>query len=272
MESELFEKALPERHLVNPRLFVGTAGWSYRDWAGSFYPTGTSSAARLSYYARRFRAVEIDSTFYAIPARTTVRSWYRRTPDDFVFAAKFPRTITHEARLTGCGAEAATFIDVMSELGAKMGPLLLQLPPSLTAERFDDLARFLEYLPDGHIYAVEVRHRSWLTEEFAALLKRWKTAMVLTCGAHLGRFWRVTSRIAYIRWLGPHGVLERFDREQVDRRDAIKWWAPRIAHFLDRGGVVFGFANNNYAGHAPATVPVIKESVASALKRGAPYG
>ncbi|MFW5967473.1 MAG: DUF72 domain-containing protein [Persicimonas sp.] len=261
----LFEAVGPDWNPPHEGLYLGTAGWSYDDWNGVFYPPGTSQTDRLVHYASHFRTVEIDSTFYATPSRTTVQSWHRRAPEGFVFSAKFPRDITHRARLVGCGAEAATFIDVMTELGEHMGPLLVQLPPSFTVEAFDDLARFLEGLPDGHMYAVEVRHRSWLIDEYAELLKRWRVAMVLTCGGRLGRFWRATSRIAYLRWLGGHDSFERYDRIQRSRDDEIAWWAPRMAHFLDRGGTVFGYVNNNYEGFSPETVGRIEERVGEAL-------
>ena len=262
---ELFEPGETGREPIHPNLYVGTAGWSYDDWNDVFYPKGTTSRGRLEYYSGRFRTVEIDSTFYAIPARETVRSWYQRTPEKFVFAAKFPREVTHEARLVNCGTEAATFVDVMQELDDKLGPLLIQMPPSFKVDKFDDLARFLEGLPDGLAYAVEVRHRSWLVEEFSDLLRRWNVAMTLTCGGHLGRFWRATSRIAYVRWLGEFGAVERFDHPQLDRTEEIAWWAPRMAHFLDRGGVVFGYANNNYTGFAPHAVECIERELEDAL-------
>jgi uncharacterized protein YecE (DUF72 family) len=263
--TDLFDDGKPDWNPPHPNLYLGTAGWSYDDWKESFYPGGTSSLDRLPFYASRFRTVEIDSTFYASPARTTVQSWYRRSPEGFIFSAKFPREITHEARLVGCGTEAATFIGVMEELGEKRGPLLIQLPPSFTAERFDDLARFLEGLPDGLMYAVEVRHRSWLTQEYADLLERWRVAMVLSCGGRLGRFWRVTSRIVYIRWLGQHDAFATYDRLQGPRDDEIDWWAARMAHFLERGGTIFGYANNNYEGFSPATIQRIADDLAAAL-------
>jgi uncharacterized protein YecE (DUF72 family) len=250
---------------LHENLYLGTAGWSYNDWKGTFYPPKTSSADRLGYYAGQFRTVEIDSTFYGIPSLKTVQSWHMRSPDGFVFAPKFPRAVTHEARLVNCADLATTFIETMQELGNRLGPLLLQLPPSFRADSFDDLARFLEGLPDGMIYAVEVRHRSWLIDEYADLLKRWQVAMVLTCGSHLGRFWRATSRIAYIRWLGTHNAFPAYDRPQAQRDEEIAWWAPRMAHFLDRGGTIFGYANNNYEGFSPSTIRRIEAQIAAEL-------
>ncbi|MFW6053517.1 MAG: DUF72 domain-containing protein [Persicimonas sp.] len=263
---QLFEREPPDWDLVHERLYLGTVGWSYGDWNGPFYPPGTSSRDRLPYYAGQFRSVEIDSTFYASPSRRTVQLWHQRSPKGFVCSAKFPRAITHQAGLVGCGTEAATFIEVMSELGNRQGPLLIQLPPSFTVDRFDDLARFLELLPDGLMYAVEVRHRSWLIDEFAELLERWKVAMTLTCGGRLGRFWRATSSIVYMRWLGGHNAFGTYDHLQEPRDEELDWWAPRMAHFLDRGGTIFGYANNNYEGFSPETVRRVAAKVRDELE------
>lgn len=245
---------------VHDRLFLGSAGWSYDDWEGPFYPPGLESSERILHYAQRFRTVEIDSTFYGIPRLKTVQNWYRRTPDDFVFAAKFPRRITHEARLVNASDDTYGFIETMSELGEKLGPLLLQFPPSFTASSFGDLERYLTGLPDGLLYAVEVRHPSWLTDEFADLLKAWGVALCLPCsGGHLKKFWRTTSRVVYIRWLGQHADFDQFDRRQRDRSEDLEWWIPRIRHILDQGGTVFGYVNNHYEGHSPETLKRIEE-------------
>lgn len=245
-----------------PGVALGTAGWSYDDWNGVFYPRGLTPSSRLRYYSRRFRTVEVDSTFYAAPALSTVQRWREETPDDFVFAAKFPKAITHDRRLVNCGLEAVAFAETMSELGAQLGPLLIQLPPSLCVRAFEDLKALLEGLPDGLMYAVEVRHRSWLIEEFADLLKSLNVALCLTCsGGHLEKFWRVTARFSYIRWLGSHDSFERFDRRQADRSSDIQWWVPRIRHLTDHGGFVFGYVNNHYEGHSPATLQTLTQAL-----------
>jgi uncharacterized protein YecE (DUF72 family) len=238
---------------------LGTCGWSYDDWDGTFYPAGTTKKDRLRHYSEQFRTVEIDSTFYGIPTMETVQGWYERTTEGFIFSAKFPRVITHENRLMNCGEIADKFVDVMSELGEKMGPLLLQLPPSMDVRWIGALKEFLEGLPDGFTYAVEVRHRSWLVDPFAKLLKRWNVALVLPDGGPLDRFWRVTSRVVYIRWLGQWNAFDNYDRLQRDVADDLDWWTPRIEHFLDRGGIVLGYVNNNYAGHSPAVVEILNK-------------
>lgn len=266
MTEDLFEKGFRGDRLESvERFFMGSAGWSYDDWEGPFYPEGLASTDRIKTYSSYFRSVEIDSTFYGIPRMRTVQNWYERTPDDFVFAAKFPARITHEARLINVSDDTYGFIETMTELGEKLGPLLLQFPPSFTAASFDDLERFLTGLPDGLLYAVEVRHPSWLNDRFADLLETWGVAMCLTCsGGHLKKFWRTTSRVAYIRWLGNHNDFEHFDRRQRDRSEDLEWWIPRIRHFLGQGGTVFGYVNNHYEGHSPETLKTIAKMIETA--------
>jgi uncharacterized protein YecE (DUF72 family) len=107
-------------------LYIGISAFTAAGWGGSFYPPGTKPADYLSYCAQHFNSVEIDSTFYRIPAEATVQGWAKKTPDGFVFAAKVPQVITHEKMLVDCDAEFKQFVDVMDCLGEKLGPLLLQ--------------------------------------------------------------------------------------------------------------------------------------------------
>src|SRR5712692_10984294 len=111
-----------------PSLYIGTSAFTAVGWEGSFYPKGAKPAEFLSYYARHFNSVEIDSTFYRCPSASTVRGWASKTPDGFVFAAKVPQVITHEKVLVDCDAEFEEFIDRMKLLGAKLGPLVFQFP------------------------------------------------------------------------------------------------------------------------------------------------
>src|SRR5215218_6390880 len=133
-------------------LYLGTSGWSYADWEGTLYPEGIPPGSRLAEYARHYATVEIDSTFYGTPRRSTVEKWREIVPAGFLFAAKVPQELTHERNL----------VQTMQALEDRLGPLLLQLPPSFTVEGMGVLEDFLSTLPQGPRYAVEVRHRSWL--------------------------------------------------------------------------------------------------------------
>ena len=123
-----------EQEMVRPfeipgtQILLGTSSFTASGWEGSFYPKGMKSTSYLSYYAKQFRTVEIDSTFYGTPSARTVESWYEKTPADFVFAAKVPQIVTHDKVLLDCDAEFGEFIDIMGNLKEKLGPLVLQFP------------------------------------------------------------------------------------------------------------------------------------------------
>ncbi|MDQ4106813.1 MAG: DUF72 domain-containing protein [Actinomycetota bacterium] len=153
MQERLFTEGVGRVLPPEPGLYLGTSGWSYADWEGSLYPEGLPAASRLAEYVKRYATVEIDSTFYGTPRRSTVQKWREVAPEGFLFAAKFPQEITHEKNLVGCGELAANFVRTMELLGDRLGPLLLQLPPSFSVEGMYVLERFLEALPEGR-YAV----------------------------------------------------------------------------------------------------------------------
>src|SRR3712207_6270010 len=161
------------------RLYLGTSGWSYADWEGTLYPEGLPAASRLAEYVKSYATVEIDSSFYGTPRRSTVQNWREIAPDGFLFAAKFPQEVTHERNLISSEAETESFISTMDELGDRLGPLLLQLPPSFTVEGMGVLEDFLKGLPEGFRYAVEVRHRSWLGSDLPEMLRERGVALTL---------------------------------------------------------------------------------------------
>lgn len=250
---------------MNPSMIhLGTSGWSYQDWVGAFYPSGTPAARYLSVYAQVFTTVEIDSTFYATPSARMVAAWRERTPDGFIFATKVPRAITHDALLVGVANELATFADVMRELGPKCGPLLFQFPPGFTAAQWDDLAALLPTLPADLRWAVEVRHTSWLTEPFYDLLRAHNVALAHVDLPWMPRTTPVTADFAYIRWLGDRRkIVDDFShvRPALQRTDDLAWWARQIARMNERGIEVFGYANNHYEGHSPATLRALQRQL-----------
>jgi len=155
---------------------VGTSGYSYPDWRGTFYPSRLSTARMLAHYGTRFTTVELNYTFARTPTPATIARWAAQTPPGFVFALKAPRRITHHARLRDVAEPLHAFLDVVRGLGPKLGPLLFQLPPNFRKEaaRLRDL---LALVPAGVRVALEVRHASWLDDEVYALLRAGNAAL-----------------------------------------------------------------------------------------------
>ncbi len=241
-------------------VYLGTQGWSYKSWDGVFYPSNTPPGEYLAEFAKKLHAVEIDSTYYATPRPSTVQQWNEVTPNDFRFTAKFPQKITHEKMLKDVGQDVARFLDAMSLLGDKLGPLLLQFPYTFKPEQRAPLAEFLTALPTNFRYAVEVRHRGWLQDWFFDLLAQHRVAFVLADYAYMPKLERTTTDLAYIRWLGNRKDVpdDEYDRVRLDRAPELDHWAEVIADLADKGVTVWGFANNHYMGHSPATLREIQ--------------
>ena len=142
-------------------LYLGCPIWSFKGWVGNFYPKGTKPADFLREYARRLTAIEGNTTFYAVPSQKTIEGWVAETPETFRFCPKIPKTISHAGNLSKHVEEAAEFIHVMSQLGSRLGPMFLQLPPSYSPRLVEDLKTFLEAWPSGFRLGVEVRHHDW---------------------------------------------------------------------------------------------------------------
>lgn len=236
------------------RLLLGTQGFSFPDWVGPFYPDGTPRNRFLEEYAQRFPIVEIDSTFYGVPRANTIQGWRERTPQDFQFAAKFPKLITHEKKLDRARGDAEAFVGTMQALGDKLAVLILQFAYDFTPDLFDRLDQFLGDLPEGPRYAVEVRNRAWLTPDLGEMLSNHNAAMVLQDLHYMPKLEWLTADFTVIRWLGRRKDIEQFDRIQIDRTKELEVWADRVRVFLEQGADVFGFFNNHYAGHSPESV------------------
>jgi uncharacterized protein YecE (DUF72 family) len=236
-------------------LYLGTSGWSYADWEGTLYPEGLPSGSRLAEYAKHYPTVEIDSTFYGTPRRSTVEKWREIVPEGFLFAAKVPQEVTHEKNLVDTRSEAVTFVHTMQALEDRLGPLLLQLPPSFTVEGMGVLEDFLSTLPQGPRYAVEVRHRSWLGSDLPALLREHDVALTLIDYPRMPRMEEATTDFAYIRWLGNRREFpEGHTHLKKNRDDDLSWWSDLVDHFLEEGRAVFAYANNHYQNHSPSTL------------------
>lgn len=237
------------------RWYVGTMGYGYKDWQGVFYPEGLPSRDFLAAYSWHFNAVEMDSTFYGSPRADYVLRWKEATPDDFVFCPKMPRLISHELRLQNAEAETDNYLETMRLLQQKLGPILIQFPPDFSREEMDSLSAFLERLPTDLRYAVEFRHRSWHATATGELLQAHNVAWVSADYLYMPRRVYVTTDFVYIRWLGRHGTYEVKDHERVDRTERLEEWVEDVTARQARDGfhTVYGFFNDDYAGHAPAT-------------------
>jgi len=251
----LFEASAEEIAPPEEGLYLGTSGWSYADWEGTVYPVGTPPGSRLAEYVKHFATVEVDSTFYGAPKRSTVERWREVAPEGFFFAAKFPREITHEKSLVGCAEAAETFVQAMSFLGDKFGPLLLQLPPGFMVRDMKVLDAFLSGLPEGFRYAVEVRHRSWIGAGLPELLRERGAALTLVDYPGIPRLEEATANFVYIRWLGDRREFPTgHTRPKKDRTEDLCHWSGVVDRFLGEGRTVFAYANNHYQNHAPSTV------------------
>jgi uncharacterized protein YecE (DUF72 family) len=241
------------------RVRIGTQGWNYEAWVGPFYPLGTRPAEYLSVYGRAFDTVEVDSTFYAVPPATTVRGWADRTPAGFVFALKMPQEVTHERRLRDSAHVEAEFFDRVRVLGPKLGPVLVQFGPDFEPVELPALAAFLTRLPRDIRVAIEFRHRGWIYDGVLALLSEHNVALALVDSRFVPRKTmlalaeRPTANFAYMRWMGPNRDLVDYSRIQVDRSRETETWAQVLAPLAARVETVYGYFNNHFAGHSPAS-------------------
>ena len=238
---------------MSSNIFLGTSGWSYKEWEGNFYHKGTGET-KLRAYSRVFRTVEIDSTFYRNPSRGTVMGWLRYSPSDFIFTVKLPKIITHDKALglkKDVSADVKEFLDLMRPLqqGGKLGCLLIQLPPKYSYNP-ENLESFFEMLDTTFRYAVEFRNLSWLVPQTETLkiLEKYGVAYTVVDEPLLPSEVHVTADFAYFRWHG-HGEPIWFDycysKKQLDD------WVPKVQETATKVKKVYGYFNNHYHGHAP---------------------
>ncbi len=163
------------------RVLCGTSGFSYSAWKGPFYPEHLASDRMLAFYAERLPTVEVNNSFYRMPAPKTLAAWRAQVPQAFRFALKAPQRITHQKRLVDAADPVAFFYRSAAELGATLGPVLFQLPPSLRKD-LPRLTAFLELLPAGGSAAFEFRHPSWFADDVFEALRVRNTALCIAEG------------------------------------------------------------------------------------------
>jgi uncharacterized protein YecE (DUF72 family) len=199
-------------------LHIGTMGWSYSFWKGSFYPTDITPSDFLTYYSQQFNTVEVDNTFYRIPSEGTVLEWKKQTTPNFLFSLKFPQKITHVKMLRNADEETQVFLARVALLEEKLGPLLLQLPPNFKDEGLVFLRDFLRKLPKNNRYAVEMRNRRMLGSELFAILRENNVTLAWADSANAPAITETTGKFIYIRWEGDRKKVNgTLGKTEIDR-------------------------------------------------------
>ncbi|MDA2933619.1 DUF72 domain-containing protein [Acidobacteria bacterium AH-259-D05] len=196
-------------------IYVGTSGFSYREWKGVFYPDKLPAKDYLSFYAQHFSTTEINNTFYRSPSEETTRKWSAQVPQNFRFTLKLNQKITHKKRLRDVKEEMEWFLKGATALGSKLGTILVQLPPYLR-ENTSVLETFLKQYSDKVWLALEFRHPSWFSEETFQLLQDHQAALVVTESDQHPAVQTVTAPFIYIR-------LRRSNYSEEDLRQWARW-------------------------------------------------
>jgi uncharacterized protein YecE (DUF72 family) len=228
------------------RVLVGTSGWTYDGWRGPFYPEKTPKSTWLNYYATQFGTTEINSSFYRTPTLEAVRSWRDQTPQDFVFAWKASKFITHWKRLTSkCENSIALMQSRLDVLGPKALVVLFQLPARFAknCERLDD---FLKMLPSVYRYAFEFRHKSWYDDDVFDVLHAHDVSLCLSDHRDAPSPWEVTASHVYVRGHGPDGHY----RDNYSAK-TLQHWADRIMTWQRQQRSVLVYFDNDQKAAAP---------------------
>ena len=230
---------------------IGTSGYSYPQWKGSFYPQDLSSSKLLPYYAERFATVEINNTFYRMPSEKVLADWAKATPESFTFTLKAPRRISHDARLQDCADILDTFCTRARTLGPKLGVLLFQMPPYFR-KNLDVLDEFLSWMPSDIRAAFEFRHASWLSDDVYARPKAKNLALCITDSEKATTPIVVTANYGYFR-LRDEGYQEA---------DFAKW-ATTITQHSGAWKDVFVYFKHEEEGKGPEFAQSLKKCLDS---------
>jgi uncharacterized protein YecE (DUF72 family) len=241
---------------------IGTSGYHYTHWRGTFYPEKLPQKQWLSYYLEHFDTVELNNTFYRLPTLDAMNAWRENTPANFLFAVKGSRFITHNLKLGRPENAIQNILPRAETLGKKLGPILWQLPPKwrMNAER---LTEFLQALPPYHRYVFEFREPSWLNASIYALLERFNAGFCIyeIAGFHSPLI--TTTDFAYVRL---HGPGEKKYQGSYERR-TLRRWARQIENWYDVGKSVYVYFDNDEAGYAPHNAIVLKNMLSAPRMR-----
>jgi uncharacterized protein YecE (DUF72 family) len=226
------------------KIHIGTSGWSYKHWRGNFYPADLKVNDQFAYFQRYFKTVELNNPFYHLPPKQTFINWKETVAEDFVYAVKASRYITHMKKLKDPVEILASFLENVAGLDDKLGVILFQLPPGwqLNLERFSE---FLEKLPTHHRYTFEFRNPTWYVPKVYDLLKQYNCAFcIYELAGHMSPM-EVTADFVYIRLHGPGDKYQGSYEEEV-----LQEWANRCKEWSGEGRDVFVYFDNDQEGYA----------------------
>ena len=228
------------------KVWIGTSGWTYDGWRGLFYPEDVPKKRWLEWYAGQFATTEINGSFYRTPSLEAVQAWREQTPDDFLFAWKASKFITHWKRLSDKSVNSIELMESrLKVLRTKIGPVLFQLPARFKADS-ERLTSFLKLLSKKYLYAFEFRDASWYNEEILAVLRKRNVALCLSDHHDAPTPWEVTASHVYIRGHGPTGEYK--DNYPLS---TLRKWAESIRKWKRQGRTVFCYFDNDHKSAAP---------------------
>ena len=241
---------------LGKKIHAGCSGWSYEDWVGPFYPKDAKPKDFLRLYSSVFDSVEIDSSFYRIPNSFMISQWKKNTPEGFLFCPKFPKKITHELKLQNVSSTLDYFYKTVAGLGDKLGPLVLQMPPSFKYDKgMKDLTNFMSKdMKSGFGHVIEFRHASWFRDDVYKLLESHNVALCWSLNQYLKEVpTKLTSDFVYARMVGERDITT-FNQKQKDRTKESKEMANSIKGVSGSIDDAFIFFNNHFAGFGPESV------------------
>ncbi|MBX9853452.1 MAG: DUF72 domain-containing protein [Cytophagaceae bacterium] len=227
------------------KAFIGTSGFHYKHWVGTYYPENTKPKDFMKNFLKDYRTVELNNPFYHLPPKQTFLNWRKQTPEDFLFSVKASRYITHQKKLKDCQEPLDYFLTNVNALKEKLGPILFQLPPGwkYNEERFES---FLKILPKGYRFTFEFRNQSWYNESATGLLKKRNCAFcIYELAGHMSPM-EVTADFIYVRLHGPG--KEKYQGSYSDK--ALKKWAEQIKEWKKEGKDVYCYFDNDQYGYA----------------------
>lgn len=242
--------------LKRKNIHIGTSGWNYRHWRGTFYPEDLTQKKWLSYYIEKFKTVEINNSFYRLPPKSNFETWRNNVPENFVFSIKVYRYITHMKKLTDSEDTLKTFFDNVSALKEKTGPLLFQMPPGLKYDSMR-LKDFIKKLSNKFRYTFEFRNKSWWNENTYRILEDHNISFCLfqLAGSITPRI--VTADFIYIRLHGPTNYKYQgsYDKETLSE------WADQFKKWQKEGKDVYCYFDNDEKGYAAWNALVLDKMI-----------